>query len=116
MTASDCIFCKIIKNEISSETLFEDERVKVFKDIHPKAPIHMLIVPKKHVDSVNTLTQEDADIAKDLLLAAQQTARKLGLDGYKIIFNVGRKGGQIVDHIHAHLLGGWQNKTERLDV
>lgn len=112
----DCIFCKIVKNEISSEVLFEDERVKVFKDIHPKAPVHMLIVPKKHVDSVSTLTKEDADIAKDLLFAAQRMGRELGLGGYKLVFNVGRAGGQIVDHIHLHLLGGWQNQQEKLDI
>lgn len=105
---SDCIFCKIVKKEIPSEGLFEDDRVRVFKDIHPKAPVHMLIVPKKHVDSVRTLTAEDADIAKDLIFAAQRAARELGLEGYRLVFNVGRTGGQIVDHIHLHLLGGWK--------
>jgi histidine triad (HIT) family protein len=103
----DCIFCKIIKNEISSEVLFEDERVKVFKDIRPKAPIHFLIVSKKHIASVEDLTEEDLDVPADFLYAAKRVARELGVEGYKLIFNVGRKGGQIVDHIHMHFLGGW---------
>lgn len=116
MPLSDCIFCKIIKNEIPSETLFEDGRVRVFKDIHPKAPVHLLIVPKKHIDSVDVLTREDADIAGDLLFAAKRAARELGLTGYKLMLNVGRSGGQIVDHIHMHLLGGWTGSRDTLDV
>ncbi|MEK7636669.1 MAG: HIT domain-containing protein [Patescibacteria group bacterium] len=105
----DCIFCKINRNEISSEVLFEDVGVKVFKDVHPSAPVHFLVVPKKHIESISLLTEADRDIPGALVFAAKKAAHMLGLEGYKLIFNVGRRGGQIIDHLHLHLLGGWSN-------
>lgn len=112
---NQCIFCKIVRNEISSEVVFEDSLIKVFKDIHPKAPIHLLIVPKKHIESVATLTDADQKTMLDVIWGAKKAAEIAGIEGYKLIFNVGRKGGQIVDHIHLHLLGGWKDKPT-LDI
>jgi len=83
--------------------------IVVFKDIKPKAPVHLLIVPKKHVESVISLGREDREMVADLIYTARDAAREYGLTGYRLSFNVGREGGQIVDHIHLHLLGGWRN-------
>jgi len=98
-----------------SEIVYEDEKVIAFKDIHPVAPVHILIVPKKHIPSVDHLTAEDKDLIGDLFLVTQKITREISLakKGYKLAFNVGRGGGQIIDHLHLHLLGGWQNKKER---
>lgn len=99
----DCIFCKIIKKEISAEILFEDEDVLAFPDIHPKKPIHILIIPKVHVTEFITL--ENHDLFQHLAHAAQELIRKTKLEekGYKILINGG--GHQDVDHLHIHLLG-----------
>lgn len=113
MTEPECVFCKIYRNEISSEELFSNDRIKVFKDINPGAPVHMLIIPRRHIESVMALTEDDADVMSDLLLGAKKTGQMLKLEGYKLIFNVGRKGGQVIDHIHLHLLGGWKSDSER---
>ena len=103
----DCLFCKIARGEIPSETLYEDERVRAFRDIHPKAPVHILIVPKKHIASVADLAPDDAVLVGELMLVAKAVAAKEGLPGYKLVVNVGRDGGQVIDHLHLHLLGGW---------
>lgn len=103
----DCIFCKINRNEISADVLFEDAVVKVFKDAHPSAPVHFLVVPKKHIESIGSLTDADRSVPDILVFAAKKAAHMLGLEGYKLVFNVGRKGGQVIDHLHLHLLGGW---------
>jgi len=114
----DCIFCKIINKEAPADIIYEDEKVVVFKDIHPVAPVHLLIVPKRHIPSVQHLTAEDADIVLHLLLTAQKIAKKeniatAGKMGYKLVFNVGKGGGQIIEHLHLHLLGGWRTSQER---
>ncbi|MDO8515876.1 MAG: histidine triad nucleotide-binding protein [bacterium] len=103
----DCVFCKIVNKEIPSEALYEDARVVVIKDIKPSAPVHYLVIPKEHIESVAHLKVEHREILADVVYAAKQAAGKLGLGGYKLIFNVGRDGGQIIDHLHLHLLGGW---------
>ncbi|MEK7090301.1 MAG: histidine triad nucleotide-binding protein [Patescibacteria group bacterium] len=103
----DCIFCKITKKETPSDIVYEDGELMVFKDINPKAPVHLLVVPKKHIVSVNELEDDDADLAGQLIIQARNAAKSFGLAGYKLVFNVGRNGGQIVDHIHLHILGGW---------
>lgn len=100
----DCLFCKIIKKESPSEIIYENERVIVIKDINPKANIHLLIIPKKHIESIKQIKEEDKDLMGELLLIAQKIGEKRGLMGYKLIFNVGRQAGQIVEHIHMHLL------------
>ncbi|QQG44994.1 MAG: histidine triad nucleotide-binding protein [Candidatus Sungiibacteriota bacterium] len=105
----DCIFCKISKGEVSSEVVFEDDDVKVFKDIHPKAPVHLLVIPKIHIQSIAHLEADHSDVITKLIYTAKKIAGDLGLKGYKLIFNVGREGGQVVDHLHLHILGGWSN-------
>lgn len=103
----DCLFCKIIAGEIPSSKVYEDDEVLAFHDIDKKAPVHVLIIPKKHVDSVATLEDADFDTAAHIMRVAQQLARELGLkDGFRIVTNTGRDGGQSVSHLHFHLLGG----------
>lgn len=105
--ADSCLFCKIGRGEVSSETVFEDADVRVFKDIHPKAPVHLLVVPKRHIESIAHLEHDHVGVIESLVSAAKETARKQGLAGYKLVFNVGREGGQMIDHLHLHILGGW---------
>lgn len=102
----DCIFCKISKGEIPSTKVLETDRVFAFLDISPKAKTHILIVPKKHIESVKTLQAQDQGLVAEMIFAAKEIAEKKGLPGYKLVFNVGRDGGQIVDHLHLHLLSG----------
>lgn len=102
----DCIFCKIINGQIPAEKVFENEKVFAFFDIKPEAKVHVLVVPKKHIESVKHLEIEDKELIGDLVLAAKQIAKEKNLEGYKLIINVGREGGQIVDHLHIHLLSG----------
>lgn len=106
-----CLFCKISKGEIESEVVFEDSDVKVFKDLHPKAPIHLLVIPKVHIQSIAHLEANHNDIISKLIYTAKRVASEQGLPGYKLMFNVGREGGQVVDHLHLHLLGGWDKAT-----
>ncbi len=104
----DCIFCKIINNEIPAELIFEDDRIVAFNDVNPQAPIHILIIPKEHFASLNDIPEEKEDILGHILLRARQIARNLGIDeqGYRIVLNTARDSGQEVFHIHFHLLGG----------
>ena len=102
----DCIFCKIIKGEIPSSKVFEDEKMVAFNDINPKARVHILIVPKKHIESVKQLEENDKELAGELFLVAKKIAEENNLQGYKLVVNVGREGGQLVDHLHVHLLSG----------
>lgn len=99
-----CIFCKIIKGEIPAEKVFENENVFAFLDIHPKAKVHVLVVPKKHIESVKYLQETDKELMGELVLAVQKIAKEKNLEGYKLIINVGREGGQLVDHLHWHLV------------
>jgi len=108
-----CLFCKIIKKEIPSDIVYEDEKVISFKDIHPKAPIHLLILPKKHIPSVDNLEEVDKELVGNLFVVAKNRAKEKNLKGYKLVVNVGREGGQVIDHLHLHLLGGWRSKEER---
>lgn len=100
----DCIFCQIINKEKSSDIIYEDDRFIIIKDINPKAPVHLLIIPKKHINSVNEVEKEDKELMGDLILAAKNIAKEKNLNGYKLMINIGREGGQIVDHLHLHLL------------
>lgn len=104
----NCLFCKIANKETLAEIVYEDEKVVAFKDIHPKAPLHLLIIPKKHIPSVDHLESEDQRLMGELFLVAQKIARAEGVDktGYRLIFNIGKDAGQTVDHLHLHLLGG----------
>jgi histidine triad (HIT) family protein len=105
---SDCIFCKIIKGEIPSTNVFRDEQVTAFRDLNPAAPTHILLVPNKHIDSVNTLTDGDEQLIGHLFTAAKQIAAQEGIaeGGYRLIINTNANAGQTVFHIHLHLLGG----------
>lgn len=103
----DCLFCKIIKGEIPSDRIYEDEYVYGFRDIDPQAPTHFLLVPKKHIESVDDLTEEDGHIISRIFMVIQKLAREEGLDkGYRVVTNVGEEGGQSVNHLHFHVLGG----------
>ena|SRR3989344_5637154 len=110
MTENDCIFCKIIKGEIPSHKVFESESVLAFKDINPKAPVHILVIPKKHIKSLIEIKSEDKNLLADLLYSLTEVAGKLNLDdyGYKVVANNGKSAGQLVFHLHFHLLGGWE--------
>ena len=105
---SDCIFCKIIKGEIPSTNVFRDEQVTAFRDLNPAAPTHILLVPNKHIDSINTLTSDDEQLIGHLFIAAKQLAAQEGIaeGGYRLIINTNAHAGQTVFHIHLHLLGG----------
>ena len=109
MKDKDCLFCKIVAKEIPAEILFENEKLIILQDIKPSAPFHHLIIPKEHIQSVAHLEEKDRAIIADLFFAARDDAQKAGLKGYKTIFNIGREGGQIIDHLHLHLMGGWKN-------
>jgi histidine triad (HIT) family protein len=104
---ADCVFCQIVAGKIPGDIVFQDESVLAFKDIHPKAPVHVLIIPKKHIASLAEITQEDLPIAAHMLEVANSVAQKLGSGkAYKLITNTGSEAGQVVMHLHMHLLGG----------
>ena len=114
---SDCIFCKIIKKEVPTDFVREDNNLVAFKDIRPSAPVHILVVPKEHIQSIAHLEGNHKEILAALIYAAKDLAKELGLTGYKLVFNVGRDGGQIIDHLHLHLLGGWaKNDREQIEA
>ena len=104
----DCIFCKIANKEIPAEILFEDNLVAAFKDAKPIVPVHVLIIPKEHIESIADMGDKHEALAGRLIMAARKIAEKLGIatDGYKLLFRVRHNGGQEVPHIHLHLLGG----------
>ena len=103
-----CIFCKIVNKEAPAQIVHEDERILAFKDIFPKAPVHILIVPKKHIETVAHIGPDDKELIGELFVAAKKIAKEQGVSetGYRLIFNIGRGAGQTVDHLHLHLLGG----------
>lgn len=103
-----CIFCKISKKEVSSKIVFESEDLLAFHDINPIAPVHILLIPKRHIASIKDISIEDSELVGKLIFSASEVAKKLGIseDGYKLLFRVGKNGGQEVDHIHLHLIGG----------
>jgi len=102
----DCLFCKIIKGEIPSDKVFENDQIIAFKDINPKARVHILVVPKKHIESIKHLEEIDKELIGEMFLAARKIAKEQNLEGYKLVINVGREGGQLIDHLHLHLLSG----------
>lgn len=105
---SDCLFCKIIEGSINVEHVYEDEHVLAFNDINPQAPLHVLVIPKKHIATVNDIVAEDVETVGLLSLAAAKIARKAGVekDGYRTVINCGDDGGQTVFHLHLHILAG----------
>ncbi|MEW9701602.1 histidine triad nucleotide-binding protein [Paenibacillus sp. SI8] len=105
---SDCIFCKIVEGVLPSKKVYEDDEVLGFYDIEPGAPIHVLIIPKKHIPSLDAASSEDWAVLGQIQKAAQQIARELGVEesGYRVVTNIGANAGQIVHHLHYHLMGG----------
>lgn len=105
---NSCIFCKIVSNEAKATVVYRDEQVTAFRDIHPVAPTHILIVPNKHIESVSGLSPEDEPLMGHLVRVAGMLAREEGIDksGYRLITNTGVDGGQTVFHLHLHLIGG----------
>jgi histidine triad (HIT) family protein len=104
----DCIFCKLANGEIPTEFVFESENVVAFNDVNPVAPVHVLIIPKKHLGSVNDLHELEVGLIQEMTLAAQNIAESLGIKdkGYRLVINTGLDGGQEVGHLHMHLIGG----------
>lgn len=105
---TDCLFCRIVKGEIPSTNVFRDEQATAFRDINPAAPTHILIVPNEHIDSVNTLADDDEQLIGHLFTIAKRLAAQEGIHegGYRLIMNTNAHAGQTVFHIHLHLLGG----------
>ena len=108
--SDECLFCKIANGDISTQLLMEDDDLVAFNDISPQAPVHMLIVPKKHIATVNDLTEANAEIVSKLIMCAKTLAREQGISesGYRLLLNCNAHGGQTVYHLHLHLLGGRQ--------
>ena len=103
---SDCLFCKIIDGEIPSTKAYEDDRILAFHDVDPQAPVHVLIVPKKHIASLDDLTSEDESLVAYIMLKIKDIAADLGLEnGYRVVINCGEDGQQTVKHLHFHVLG-----------
>lgn len=110
---ADCLFCKIANKEIQKEFIAENGELVAFDDIHPKAPAHVLILPKTHVLS---LKEADERLSAKLIALAKKIAEEKGLEGYKLIFNVGPKGGQVIGHLHLHLVGGWNEAPKKVEI
>lgn len=117
----ECIFCKRAQGDPDAEVtevVFDNDRVKAFYDLYPKAPVHVVVIPKQHIESIAHLSAEGGaadhrEIVSTLIYAAKDIAAKLGLKGYKLVFNVGKDGGQVIDHLHLHILGGWGEGVEK---
>ncbi len=106
----NCIFCGIVEKKQSTDFLFENSEIVAMKDIKPAAPVHILILPKEHVESIMKAEEKHRDMVSRLIFTAKDLAKKMELTGYKLIFNVGKDGGQVISHLHLHLLGGWNSK------
>ena len=110
---SDCIFCKIIKGQLPAKIVYQDKNIIAFHDIHPKAPVHVLVIPRKHIKSLQEIEETDKNLMGELLLAVKKVAAKLKIkdSGFKLVINNGEDSGQLVFHLHLHLLGGWKKKS-----
>ncbi len=106
----NCLFCRIANGRSDTEFIYETPEIVVFDDIHPHAPVHLLIVPRKHVRSVNDIDGGDMPLVAEMIRVAQRMAARTGVkrSGYKLLFNVERGGGQVIFHLHLHLMGGWR--------
>ena len=104
----DCIFCQIVAGKIPSEIVYQDDEVIAFRDINPQAPIHLLIIPKRHIPSLTHLTEEDLPLMGHMVNTANQLAKREGIaeTGYRLAISCGKEGGQLVPHLHMHLIGG----------
>jgi len=106
--AGQCIFCQIVAGEVPSDIVYQDEDFLAFRDISPQAPTHVLIIPKTHITSLDQLTEEQQELAGRLIIIAKKLAEKEGIAkrGYRLVINCGPEGGQLVPHLHLHLIGG----------
>ena len=102
----DCVFCKIASGEIPTDAIYEDENLIAFNDLDPQAPIHFLVVPKKHITSLSTLSDSDSQLIAEIMKVIRDLAKKYDLTGYRVVTNIGEEGGQSVPHLHFHVLGG----------
>lgn len=102
---NDCIFCKIIDKKVPAKIIFENELMVIFYDINPKADVHLLLVPKKHIDSMFEIEDKHEHLIGQLMIQANKTAKEFNFDGYKLVTHVGERGGQEVFHLHIHMLG-----------
>ncbi len=107
--SNNCVFCKIINGESPANFVYRDEDFVVFHNIRPKAPVHVLIVPVEHIESVNTLKEENSFVLSRMMIRVKEIAEILGIkdSGYKLVINVGSGAGQVIFHLHIHLIGGW---------
>ena len=107
---ADCIFCKIVAKEIPSQTVYEDNSILAFKDINPVAPVHVLVIPKKHILNINDITEQDEQLIGKIFVVIKDLAAEMGVanTGFRVVTNNGSDGGQEVDHLHFHLIGGKQ--------
>jgi histidine triad (HIT) family protein len=103
-----CVFCKIVKGELPAKVVYEDDRVMAFHDINPQAPVHVLVIPKEHIPTVNDLKEEHAELIGHIFLVIKKIAKELGIaeSGYRVLVNCNSDGGQEIYHLHFHLLGG----------
>jgi histidine triad (HIT) family protein len=106
----DCIFCKIVAGEIPSDTVYQDEEIIAFRDINPQAPVHIVIIPRKHITSLSRLSEGDSALVGHMVATANKLAEDEGVadKGYRVVINCGKEGGQLVPHLHMHLVGGRQ--------
>jgi histidine triad (HIT) family protein len=104
----DCIFCQIVAGKVPSELLYQDEEIIAFRDINPQTPIHLVIIPKRHIPSLAHLTEAELPLTGHMVSVANQLAKREGIaeSGYRLVINCGKEGGQLVPHLHMHLLGG----------
>jgi len=110
---TDCLFCKIIKGEIPTNFVYQDEKFVAFKDIKPSAPVHILVIPKKHIEKLQDINDNEVELLGQLILTAKKIAVQEKIDrGFKVIVNCGREGGQKIFHLHVHLLGGWEGGVD----
>lgn len=113
MKDQSCIFCKVIEGTIPSQKVFENDEIIAIKDINPKAPVHLLIMPKEHIANLDEVTEERSKIVSDILLTAKKLAAENKITGqYKVTTNIGEMAGQTVFHMHFHLIGGWNKKED----
>jgi len=106
----DCIFCRIAEGEIPSDTVYQDEEIIAFRDINPQAPVHIVIIPRRHIASLSDLSESDSALVGRMVAAANRLAEEEGITekGYRVVINCGKEGGQLVPHLHLHLVGGRQ--------
>ena len=109
----DCIFCQIVAGKLTSEIVYQDEEVIAFPDINPQAPVHLLIIPKRHIPSLTHLSEAETRLMGHMVNIANQLAKREGVSerGYRLVINCGKEGGQLVPHLHMHLLGGHKLST-----